>query len=358
MVPGPVQVPEEILQAYQKNYGAPGLEEEFLALYHDTEQHLQQILGTQNRVVIQTGEGMLALWTALRSCLSPGDRVLSIATGVFGYGIAGMAESIGAEVNTIGLEYDETLADLSAVADAVESFRPKMITVVHCETPSGTLNPLEGLGRLKHDAGVPLLYADVVSSAGGVPVAVDAWHVDLALGGSQKCLSAPPCMAFLSVSDRAWSEIARTGYVGYDALAPFRNLEAAGRFPYTPYWHGMSALNTAAKRLTAPGLEESFRRHAEAAEHCRKEMAGMGLALFPAPEAVPSPTVTAAWVPEPIGWTEFDARLRRRGLVVGGSHGKLARRVFRIGHMGSQADMDLLGKALSILAEVGGSAAA
>ncbi len=352
MVPGPVTVPESILQAYRKNYGSPGLEEEFFDLYHATERRLQQILETRNRVVIQTGEGMLALWTALRSCLQPGDRVLSIATGVFGYGIADMARSIGAEVAVVGLEYDETLGDLSAVAEAIDTFHPKMITVVHCETPSGTLNPLDGLGSLKQAMGVPLLYADVVSSAGGAPVRVDAWHVDLALGGSQKCLSAPPSMAFLSVSSRAWEEIERTRYVGYDALAPFRELEAVRRFPYTPHWHGVAALYAGAELILASGIEESFKRHERVANYCRQAVTDMGLSLFPAAGAVASPTVTAVRVPEHLSWQALDAALRKRGLAVGGSHGKLAGKVFRLGHMGSQADMKLVTQAMAVLSEV------
>lgn len=354
MVPGPVKVPETVLRAYRENYGSPGLEGEFFDLYQLTESRLQQILGTRNRVVIQTGEGMLALWTALRSCLQPGDRVLSIATGVFGYGIGDMARAIGAEVLTIGLEYDETLEDLSPVEKAVDAFKPKMITVVHCETPSGTLNPLGRLGKLKQAMGVPLLYADVVSSAGGAPVLVDEWHVDLALGGSQKCLSAPPCMAFLSVSERAWEEIDRTAYAGYDALKPFRKVKETRRFPYTPYWHGMAALNAGAEIVLGQGLDETFRRHEVVSEHCRRVIVDMGLTLFPAARAVPSPTVTAVYVPESIPWNELDARLRQKGLVVGGSHGKLAGRVFRIGHMGSQADMGLLTEALAILSDIAG----
>ena len=352
MVPGPVRVPEAVLKAYDINYGAPALEIEFLELYNQTESNLKQILGTQNRVVIQTGEGMLALWTALRSCLRPGDRVLSIATGVFGYGIADMAESIGAEVEIIDLGYNESLLDLGPVEAAVDRFQPKMITVVHCETPSGTINPLEKLGRLKQTSGVRLLYADVVSSAGGDSVLADEWHIDLALGGSQKCLSAPPCMSFLSVSDAAWEMIDEIGYVGYDALKPFRTAQQNHRFPYTPYWHGMAALNTAAELLIGEGLNNSFFRHKEAGDYCRKRAADMGLTLFPAPDAVPSPTVTAIQVPEKTTWSRFDARLREHGLVVGGSHGPMAGKVFRIGHMGSQADMDLVRRAMDVLEEV------
>lgn len=352
MVPGPVVVPQAVLDAYNVNYGAPGLETDFLDLYDRTEACLKQILGTRNSVVIQTGEGMLALWSALKSCLRPGDRVLSIATGVFGYGISEMAESIGAEVEVIGLGYNRTLDDLAPVEAAIDRFRPKMITAVHCETPSGTLNPLEKLGKLKKDSGVPLLYADVVSSAGGAPVSADALHIDLALGGSQKCLSAPPCMSFLSVSERAWDIIEEVDYAGYDALEPFRNARRNHRFPYTPYWHGMAALHAAAELLIAEGLDNSFLRHREVGDYCRKRATEMGLVLFPEPEAEPSPTVTAIRIPDHMTWNRLDARLRERGMAAGRSLGPMAGKVFRIGHMGAQADMDLVRQAMDILEEV------
>jgi aspartate aminotransferase-like enzyme len=351
MVPGPVQVPEAVLRAYMKNYGSADLEPEFLDLYNQTEGQLKHILGTEHPVVIQTGEGMQALWTALRSCLNPGDRVLAVATGVFGYGIGDMARAVGAEVKTVGLGYDETLGNLDRVEAAILEFKPKMITAVHCETPSGTLNPLESLGKLKKDLGVPLLYADVVASAGGAPVLSDAWHIDLALGGSQKCLSAPPAMSFLSVSPAAWEIIEQVNYAGYDALKPFRTAQENFYFPYTPYWHGMAALNAAAGLLLAEGLENSFARHQTAAQYCRKRVVEMGLSLFPSPNAVPSPTVTAVKVPGAITWPELDAKLRKKGLAAGGSYGPLAGKVFRLGHMGTQADMGLIQKALDVLAE-------
>ena len=197
MVPGPVRVPEAILKAHQTDFGAPALESEFFALYQRAETALQTLLGTQNSVAILTGEGMLALWGALKSCLKPGDRVLSVATGVFGYGIGEMAKTLGADVRTIGLGYDETIGQpcLEEVETALKAGDYKMITAVHCETPSGTLNPLDGLGALKRKYGVPLFYADVVSSVGGAPVLADEWGIDLALGGSQKCLSMPPSLS-------------------------------------------------------------------------------------------------------------------------------------------------------------------
>ncbi|RPI23684.1 MAG: alanine--glyoxylate aminotransferase family protein, partial [Chloroflexota bacterium] len=229
---------------------------------------------------------------------------------------------------------------------------PKMITVVHCETPSGTLNPLDELGKIKLRHNVPLIYADVVASLGGAPVLTDEWAIDLALGGSQKCLSAPPGMCFVAISPQAWEVIDQVDYQGYDALKPFKTAQENFYFPYTPYWHGMAALNAAAGRLLDEGLEQSYSRHKKAAEYCRQGLQEMGLSLFPAPGAVQSPTVTAVKVPESITWPELDSRFRLRGLVVGGSYGPLSGKVFRLGHMGSQADLDLVELALDAIRQV------
>src|SRR5690242_20273961 len=105
MVPGPVKVPAEILQAYLTDYGSADLEPEYIELYRQTEANLQVIFGTKNNIAIMSGEGMLALWGALKSCIAPGERVLAVGTGVFGYGMGDMARSIGAEVRTVGFGY-------------------------------------------------------------------------------------------------------------------------------------------------------------------------------------------------------------------------------------------------------------
>jgi len=351
MVPGPVAVPETVRQVYLEPYGSGDLETEFIDLYSRTQKQLKVILGTRDDIVIQSGEGMLALWSALKSCLVPGDRVLAVATGVFGYGIGEMAQSIGADVKTVGFSYDETINDMARIEAAIAEFKPRMITAVHCETPSGTLNPLEELGRLKHAYRVPLFYVDTVAGAGGVPVLADDWHIDLCLGGAQKCLSAPPDMCFLSVSPKAWEIVEAVGYVGYDALKPFHRAVKDRFFPYTPNWQGVAALHAAATLLLEEGLENSYNRHDAVAKRCRQRMEEMGIDLFPTADAIPSPTVTAAQIPEGFTWDAWDRKLRESGLVVAGSYGPLAEKVFRLGHMGSQADMILMEKALDVIAE-------
>jgi len=231
----------------------------------------------------------------------------------------------------------------------IDGFKPKMITVVHCETPSGTLNPIAELGRVKKELGVPLLYADAVASIGGTPVLTDEWNIDLCLGGSQKCLSSLPDLAFLSVSQAAWEIIDQVDYHGYSALKPFRTAQAEHYFPCPPNWHAVAGLNAGVQLILNDGLANSFARHEEAAQLCRDKIRETGLTLFPASDAIPAPTVTAVKVPQGISWPEFDAKLRREGLVVAGSYGPLTDKVFRLGHMGTQADKDLVDQAVDVI---------
>jgi len=348
MLPGPVSVPGEILAAMQHDYPSGDMETAFFELYADTARGLAGLMGTCNDVVIMTGEGMLALWAALKSCLQPGARVLAAVTGIFGDGLGDMAAGLGCEVRKFRLGYNETLGDLALLENMLEDFSPAVILAVHCETPSGTLNPLEELGRIARRHG-SLFCVDAVSSIGGVEILADAWGIDLVLGGSQKCLSAPPSMSFLSVSPPAWERIEQVGYQGYDALAPWRALKGEYACPYTPYWHGLAALHAGVRRILHEGPERVFARHEAVARQCRNGLQELGIELWPAPGSVPSPTVTAALTPAGMGWHEWQARLRARGLLVGGNLGPLAGKVFRLGHMGSQAKQLAMADALGVL---------
>lgn len=347
LVPGPVTIPAAVRAAYAQDFGSSDMEEEFFNLYTECERDLQQILATRNLIAILSGEGMLALWAGLKSVLRPGDRVLAVASGVFGYGIGEMAQQAGATVEMVEFGYDGVL-DPDRVREAAVRFRPRLITAVHCETPSGTLNPLDQLGAIAREVDA-LLYVDYVASAGGTPVLVDAWGIDLGLLGSQKVLSAMPDLAIVAISPRAWSVIDEVGYAGYDALAPWRTAILDRYMPYTHNWHGLAGLRIATKTLIDEGLEQSYARHAEVAAYTQARLAGIGVELWPACEAYCAPTVTAAKVPAGWSWTELDRDLRSHGMVVGGSYGPMAGKVFRIGHMGSQADLGLLERAMDVL---------
>jgi aspartate aminotransferase-like enzyme len=350
LVPGPVEVPAAVRAAYGTVYASADLEEEFFVLYERCAGDLQALLGSRAQVTIQTGEGMLALWGALKSVLRPGDRVLAVATGLFGEGIGEMARQIGAEVEVVGFPYD-SIVEPERVRAAARRLRPRLITAVHCETPCGTLNPLAELGAICREVDA-LFYVDFVASAGGVAVEVDRCGIDLGLLGSQKALSLPPDLAMVSVSERAWQAVAEVGYVGYDALAPWRTGPAQRLLPYTHNWAALAALAVSLEALRAEGLEQVYARHAAAAALCRRSLKALGIRLFPAHDAYSAPTVTAAYVPEGWQWPVLNRALRSHGMAVGGNYGELAGKVFRIGHMGSQAQEALVEQGMAVLRRV------
>ena len=353
--PGPVSVHPDVARALSRDYAPPRMGTEYLELYKSVRTRLQKILGTKEDVLMGTGEGMLVLWGALKSLLRPGDTVLCVGTGVFGDGFADMAKVIGCKAVLVSEPYDRTISasTLERVKDAVKEHHPVLMTAVHCETPSGTLNPLEELGKLKKDLGVPFLVVDAVASAGGAPVLADAWHADCVLGGSQKCLSCPPDMSFMSVSAAAWERVREVNYTGYDAVRPFDNaIEDAMRFPYTPNWWGVAAMDASLSAMEKEGLDNVFARHEAVACQCREGVKALGLSLWPAKDAVNAPTVTAIRVPEGWQWNDWRTALAARGLYVGGSLGPLAGKVFRMGHMGTQANAEAMSSALAVMKDV------
>jgi aspartate aminotransferase-like enzyme len=262
-----------------------------------------------------------------------------------------MAMSIGAEAEICAFPYD-SIPTPQKVCDQIKKCKPKVVTAVHCETPSGTLtNCLAEIGNAAREIGA-LFVVDFVSSAGGAPLDVDACKIDIGLWGSQKVLSITPEFAISSISPRAWEVIEKVNYSGYDAYKAWHRVPEKKMLPYTHDWHGMKALNLSLEALTREGLEASCKRHEEAAKLCRDMGREMGLKLFPKSENFCSPTVTTFYVPEKYNWREFDAKLREHGLVVGDNYGKLADHTFRIGHMGSQADINLVREGMNIIREV------
>ncbi len=190
MVPGPVKVSPVVYASLTADFGAGYMEEEFFGLYTAVTRKLQKLMGTEADVIIQSGEAMSILWGALKSCLTQGEKVLAVSTGFFGEGFADMARCFGAQGEVVSYGYDETIHDLDRVEDAIRRYKPKMITAVHCETPSGTLNPLKALGELKKKYQVPLFVVDAVASVGCTEVNGDEWNADIVMGGSQRVVAA------------------------------------------------------------------------------------------------------------------------------------------------------------------------
>lgn len=351
LIPGPVRIPEEIKSAWQNDYGSSDLEEEFFTLYRENQSLTQKLLHTKNDIVITLGEAMSILWASLKCTLRPGGKLLAVSSGLFGDGFAEMARTLGVNAEICAFPYDE-VPDPQKVYDHAKIFRPDVITAVHCETPSGTLTPcLAEIGRAAREFGA-LFVVDFVSSAGGCELDADECNIDIGLLGSQKVLSLPPCLSISSISQRAWEIIRGVKYSGYESYLGWENVPCQHYMPYTHDWQAMKALNISLNMIMRGGLEAAVKRHRKAAKLCRDIGREIGLKLFPKSESICSPTVTAFYVPEGFTWPEFDAALREKGLVVGGNYGKLAGKVFRIGHMGSQADCDLVSESMNIIREI------
>ncbi len=350
LVPGPVSVPQKYREAYLTDYGSSDLEKDFYDLLEENQRLLQTILRTKNSVTIQSGEAMLVLWGALKSTVKSGDKVLALSNGLFGHGLGEMAEASGAVVEYIEAA-DGEFVDIEVLRSRIAVFKPDIVTAVHCETPSGLLNPIEEVAPVVRESGA-LFCVDFVASAGGADVRVDDWGIDLGLLGSQKCLSLLPDLSVMTVSDRAWKAAERVNYAGYDAVLPWRSAVQKREMPCTHNWHANAAMNLSLKALLEEGLENSFKRHSEAADHCRSRVKKMGLEFYAKNEKLASPTVTAIKIPQGWTWEELDRALRLRGMVVGGSYGSLAGKVFRIGHMGTQADIGLVRSGMDILESV------
>lgn len=348
LIPGPTLISTDVLALYHNEYGSSDCEPEFFELYSETQNNLGRIIETQNKMALMNGEAMIALWGALKSTLEKDDKILAITTGMFGCFMSEIADYIGCNVEIINSKEDEA-ADINKIESAIKRFQPKMVTIVHCETSSGIINSVEEVGKLIRKYDVPLYCVDAVSSAGGTPVKTDDWSIDLCLVGTQKCLSAPPDMGIIAVSDRAWKIIKKVNYQGYDALLPWENALKNKHFPYTLSWHSTAAINKACQSILEEGIANVFKRHEIISAYCRNRVKEMGLLLFAKDEKYCSPTVTTIQVPKGVEWKKLNANLRTRKMVVGQGLGDYAGKVFRIGHMGEQANQEIVEHGMDIL---------
>ena len=323
-------------------------------LYQENQELTQRLLHTENDIIITSGEAMSILWAALKCTLRPGEKLLAVSSGLFGEGFADMAKSFGVNAQVCAFDYD-SVPDSQKVYEHAKKFRPKVISAVHCETPSGTLinhESLAELGSIAREVNA-LFVVDFVSSAGGAPLDVDECNIDIGLLGSQKVLSMTPTLSISSISPRAWEVIQDINYQGYESYINWRDVPEREYMPYTHDWQSMKALNISLNNIImSEGLENVIARHDESAKLCRRLALEMGLKLFPKSQEICSPTVSAFYIPEKFTWSEFNNALRERGLAVGGNYGSLANKVFRIGHMGSQADINLIQNGMQIIKQV------
>ena len=336
MTPGPTQVPETVRRARSFACTNPDLDEEFYDFYKETCELISSLLGTKNETLILDGEGILGLEAACASLTEPGDKVLVIDNGIYGKGFADFVSMYGGIPELYHADYENTL-DVDALAEYLKDHHDyAYATVVHCDTPSGMLNDISRICPLLKQYGI-LTVVDSVSGMFGERVCVDDFQIDLLCGGSQKAVSAPPGLTFVTLSDAAKKAMheRKTPIASFYAnLTTFAHYYEEKWFPYTMPISDIYGLRAAIDNIADdPGI---LTRHAKIAAASRKAITGAGLKLYL--HSGYSNTVTVFEVPE--GTTAaaiLDGVRKDYNIMLAGSFDVLAGKVIRIGHMGNNA---------------------
>ena len=311
----------------------------FLEAFRRTERKVGELYRTRQDILIMQGEAVLGLEAAARSLVRPGMPVLNLVSGVFGKGMGYWLRDFGAELHELEVPYNDAIdpADVARYLDEHPGIG--LVAVVHCETPSGTLNPVEEIGPIAKERGA-LVLVDCVSSFGGIPVWPDGWKLDVCVAGPQKCLAGPPGMSLMSVSDDAWAAIRdnpAAPRASFLSMLDWKEQWVDGdKFPFTPSVVDVHGVEAACDDVLAGGLEASFARHELAGRACRAGIGAMGLELWPRSEELAAPCVTAVALPE--GLTDAQVRdecRKRYGVMISGSQG--AGNLVRSGHLGPSA---------------------
>lgn len=351
MTPGPTQVRENVRMARSLECTNPDIDLEFVEFYKNTCDIISRILHTNNTTFILDGEGILGLEAACASLTEPGDKVLVLDNGVYGRGFADFVTMYGGEVTFFSCEYDRAFEVEALRAFLEKNHDFKYATLVHCDTPSGMLNPVEELSKVLHEFSI-MTVVDSVSAMFGEPLDVDNGMIDIVCGGSQKALSAPPGLSFVTVSEAAMKAMEnRKKPIAsfYANILVFKDYYKNKWFPYTMPISDIYGLNQALLNVLED--KDIYDRHKKLAEYTRNEILAMGLKLYPTTGY--SNTVTVFEVPE--GWTDrkiLDAMLEKYDIMLTGSFDVFAGKLIRIGHMGENANEADVKMTLQALREI------
>ena len=336
MTPGPVQVPENVRLARSLSTTNADLDPQFYDEYKETCELISELLHTKNETLILSGEGILGLEAACASMTEPGDRVLILDNGIYGAGFADFVSMYGGTPVMYTKDYKNAFDVDELDAYLKEDHDFKYATVVHCDTPSGMLNDIHKICPLLKSYGI-MTVTDSVSGMFGNEVNVDKAQIDILCGGSQKAVSAPPGLTFVTISDEAKKamENRKTPIASfYCNLTIFKDYYKNLWFPYTMPISDIYGLRAAIDNIAAdPAI---LSRHAKIASASRKAITGAGLNLYL--HSGYSSTVTVFEVPE---GTTAEAILegvkKDYNIMLAGSFDVLAGKVIRIGHMGNNA---------------------
>ncbi len=346
-IPGPTNVPDRVLRAIAKptiDHRGP----EFAQLTFEVLEGLKQILKTSGTVVIYPSSGTGAWEASLVNTLSPGDKVLMFETGFFATQWKNVATRLGLEVDFVPGDWrhgvDPHVAESKLAEDRKQSF--KALAIVHNETSTGVTSRIaevrKTMDRAKHPA---LLMVDTISSLASIDYAQDEWGVDVTIGCSQKGLMLPPGLGLNGISEKALaaskSARLRKSYWDWEAMI---NINRSGFFPYTPATNLLFGLRESIRMLMEEGLENVFGRHKRLGEATRVAVKAWELELLCQNPEEYSSSLTAVVMPQGYDADAFRKLvLERFNMSLGNGLGKLAGKVFRIGHLGDFNDLMLAG---------------
>ncbi len=349
--PGPSEVPPRVLEAMSKPL-LGHLDPEFVALMDETQGLLRYVFQTANPLTLAiSGTGSAGMETIVVNLLEPGEKMLVCINGVFGARMKDVAERAGAEVTAIEAPFGEVF-DPDVVKAAIHRVRPKVVGIVHAETSTGAWQPVEEIARVAHEAGA-LLALDCVTSLGGVPVETDRWEIDAIYSGTQKCLSAPPGLAPVTIGPRAVEALnkrktkVRSWYLD---LTMIQNYWGSDRFYHHTAPISMNyALREALALVALEGLEARIARHAQNGRALQAGLAAMDLTLATA-EGHRLPQLTCVRIPEGIDDLTVRKRLLKEwGIEIGGGLGPFKGKAWRIGLMGHSSRRENVTLVLSAL---------
>jgi alanine-glyoxylate transaminase/serine-glyoxylate transaminase/serine-pyruvate transaminase len=346
-IPGPTNVPDRVLRAMAQptiDHRGP----EFGVLGREVLAEIRPIFKTKSPVIIYPASGTGAWEAALVNTLSPGDRVLMSETGWFASLWEQMATRLGLNPEMMPTDWrrgaDPAAIEARLAADKTHEI--KAVCVVHNETSTGVVSRIGEVRKAMDRAGHPaLLLVDTISSLASVDFRMDEWGVDVTVAGSQKGLMLPPGLSFNAVSEKAL-QVSKTAslpkaFWGWDDMLAANK---TGYFPYTPGTNLLYGLREAIQMLNAEGLENVFARHTRHGEATRRAVNAWGLEVLCANPEEYSGSLTAVIVPQGHSADRLRAiTLEAFDMSLGTGLGKLADKVFRIGHLGHFNDLTLAG---------------
>jgi alanine-glyoxylate transaminase/serine-glyoxylate transaminase/serine-pyruvate transaminase len=353
MGPGPSNVPPSVLKAMSEPL-IGHLDPAFVNLMDEIKDMLRKVFLTENEMTFPiSGTGSAGMEFCLANLIEPGDEVLVGVNGVFGGRIAEVAKRCGAKVEVVESDWGRII-EPSSIADALGSLQnPKLVCVVHAETSTGALTPVQEIAQLAHDAGA-LLLLDTVTSLGGCPVRIDGWGVDAVYSGTQKCLSCPPGLSPVSLSPRAMEKVKsrKTGvqswYLDVNLLANYWG-EGARAYHHTAPISMNYALWESLRLVLEEGLENRWQRHETNHHMLKSGLEELNLELT-AQEGHRLWQLNAIGVPDGVDEAGVRASLLNEyGIEVGPGLGPLQGKVWRVGLMGESSTAENVELFLSAL---------